>query len=90
MIVGRAFYFGCFMLDPARLLLLRNGEPVTLTPKSFDTLRFLIEHRERSYSVAFLIHVSSRRRAYGFFWSGVRTSSWMISRRPRRMNAPSM
>ena len=38
MIVGRAFYFGCFMLDPARLLLLRNGEPVTLTPKSFDTL----------------------------------------------------
>ena len=41
------FEFGSFALDPARRLFLRDGEPVPLTPKTFDTLLFLVEHRER-------------------------------------------
>ncbi len=39
------FEFGEFRVDTAkRLLLKRDGEPVPLTPKVFDTLLYLVEH----------------------------------------------
>ena len=39
------FEFGDFSVDASKRLLLRGGEPVQLTPKVFDTLLYLIEHR---------------------------------------------
>lgn len=39
--------FGSFQLDPAEHRLLRDGQPVPLTPKTFDLLVFLVEHRGR-------------------------------------------
>ncbi|MEO6213341.1 MAG: winged helix-turn-helix domain-containing protein [Vicinamibacterales bacterium] len=39
------YEFGNFRLDPSRRRLLRSGEPVALTPKVFDTLLYLVEHR---------------------------------------------
>jgi len=44
---SRYYEFGPFLLDPARRLLLRDGKPVSLTAKAFDTLLLLIENRER-------------------------------------------
>jgi DNA-binding winged helix-turn-helix (wHTH) protein len=40
-----AYEFADFHLDPAHRRLLRLGEPVPLTPKVFDTLLYLVEHR---------------------------------------------
>ena len=37
--------FGPFRLDPAERLLLRNGQPVSLTPKAFDILAYLVERQ---------------------------------------------
>jgi DNA-binding winged helix-turn-helix (wHTH) protein/TolB-like protein len=37
-------------LDPAEHLLLRDGEPVSLTPKAFDLLVHLVEHQGRLVS----------------------------------------
>jgi DNA-binding winged helix-turn-helix (wHTH) protein/TolB-like protein len=44
------FEFGPFRLDPSARELLRDGEPVHLTPRVFDTLAFLVEHRGRVLS----------------------------------------
>lgn len=41
------YEFSGFQLDPARLILLRDGEPVALTHKLFETLMFLVENRGR-------------------------------------------
>lgn len=42
------FYeFGSFRLDARRRLLLRENEPVSLTPKAFDTLLVLVQQRNR-------------------------------------------
>jgi DNA-binding winged helix-turn-helix (wHTH) protein/TolB-like protein/Tfp pilus assembly protein PilF len=42
----KQFYeFGPFRLDKVERQLLRNGGPVSLTPKAFDTLLFLVENR---------------------------------------------
>ncbi len=38
------YEFGPFRLDVAERLLLREGESVSLTPKSFDLLLALVEH----------------------------------------------
>jgi DNA-binding winged helix-turn-helix (wHTH) protein len=38
-----AYQFGTFRLDPAERLLLRGGQPVSLTPKAFDLLVYLAE-----------------------------------------------
>ena len=38
------FEFDSFRLDPAECLLLRDGEPVPLEPKVFETLLVLIRH----------------------------------------------
>ena len=49
------FAFGEFVLDIAVGELRRGGEPVRLQPRVFDTLRHLIEHRDRIVSKQELI-----------------------------------
>jgi len=44
------FEFGDFVLDPAERLLLFRGQPVRLTPKTFDLLVALVRHRGRLMS----------------------------------------
>ena len=39
--------FGLFRLDSAERLLLRDGQPVSLTPKAFDLLVYLVDHAGR-------------------------------------------
>jgi DNA-binding winged helix-turn-helix (wHTH) protein len=39
--------FGPFRLDPAERLLLRDGQPVPLTPKAFDLLLYLVDRPGR-------------------------------------------
>ena len=42
------FYeFGPFRVDAARQLLLRDGQPVPLTAKAFETLLVLVQHGEQ-------------------------------------------
>ena len=41
------YEFGPFRLDPAKRVLLRGEEPVSLTPKAFDTLLLLVRNRHR-------------------------------------------
>jgi DNA-binding winged helix-turn-helix (wHTH) protein/TolB-like protein/Flp pilus assembly protein TadD len=49
--MARDFYeFGPFRLDHAGRRLLRDGAPVVLTPKVFDTLLVLVEHHGQSLS----------------------------------------
>lgn len=40
------YEFGPFRLDPDKLLLLRDDQPVPLPPKAFETLLVLIQHSE--------------------------------------------
>ncbi len=48
---SRGFYeFGQFRMDPARKILLRDGEPVTLTSKAFEMLQVLIERSDKVVS----------------------------------------
>src|ERR1051325_1403882 len=42
------YEFGPFRLDPVKRRLLRDGEPVPLTPKAFDTLLALVEQSGRT------------------------------------------
>lgn len=42
--VRRVYEFGPFRLDSAERLLLRDGEPISVTPKVFDTLLVLVEN----------------------------------------------
>src|SRR5256885_181905 len=39
----RYFSFDCFRVDPTESVLLRDGKPVPLSPKVFDTLLALVE-----------------------------------------------
>src|SRR5215471_8522967 len=41
------FEFGPFVLDKARHLLTKQGNPVAVTPKTYDLLVTLVENRER-------------------------------------------
>jgi DNA-binding winged helix-turn-helix (wHTH) protein/tetratricopeptide (TPR) repeat protein len=43
-LVGHVYEFGPFRLVPSERLLLRDGEPVAVKPKAFDTLVILVEH----------------------------------------------
>ena len=45
--IDLSYEFGPFRLEPATRRLLREGEPLPLTPKAFDTLLFLVQNRER-------------------------------------------
>ena len=47
---GKQYEFGAFLLDPAEHLLMREGQPVTVTPKAFDLLAALVENRGRLMS----------------------------------------
>ncbi len=44
---GGVYVFGPFRLDPAEKTLWRDGRPVPLTPKAFDTLLILVEKSGR-------------------------------------------
>lgn len=41
------YAFGPFVVDPLKRSLLRDGTPVPLSPKVFDTLLYLVEHADR-------------------------------------------
>ena len=41
---NRFYEFGPFRVDTAKRMLLREGEPVSLSPKAFDTLLMLVQH----------------------------------------------
>lgn len=43
----RAYVFGSYRLDLAGQQLLRDGKPLPLKPKAYDTLLFLLQHRDR-------------------------------------------
>jgi DNA-binding winged helix-turn-helix (wHTH) protein/TolB-like protein len=49
------YEFPPFVLDTTRRLLLREAQPVTLTPKTYDALRVLVESRGRFLSKAELL-----------------------------------
>jgi Tol biopolymer transport system component/DNA-binding winged helix-turn-helix (wHTH) protein len=53
---GPVYYeFGGMRLDPTERLLLRDGQPVSLTPKAFDLLVYLVEHHGRLVEKSTLI-----------------------------------
>src|SRR5439155_12775338 len=43
---GHVYEFGDFHLDAAKRLLWRDGVPVPLTPRVFETLLFMVEHHD--------------------------------------------
>lgn len=43
--ISHLYEFGIFRLDPSQRLLLRNGTPVSITPKAFHLLTMLVEQR---------------------------------------------
>jgi DNA-binding winged helix-turn-helix (wHTH) protein len=43
--IDQFFRFGDFTVDTDQKILLRQGKPLPLTPKVFDTLLVLIENR---------------------------------------------
>jgi DNA-binding winged helix-turn-helix (wHTH) protein/dipeptidyl aminopeptidase/acylaminoacyl peptidase len=45
--IDLSYEFGPFRLEPATRRLLREGEPLPLTPKAFDTLLLLVQNAER-------------------------------------------
>ncbi len=53
----RAYLFGPYRLERPTRRLLRDGEPVSLTPKAFDTLLALIERRDRVVDKAELMRL---------------------------------
>jgi TolB-like protein/DNA-binding winged helix-turn-helix (wHTH) protein len=46
MVANNLYEFGSYRLDPAERRLLRDGEPVALTPKSFDLLVLLVQNSD--------------------------------------------
>jgi DNA-binding winged helix-turn-helix (wHTH) protein/tetratricopeptide (TPR) repeat protein len=48
--LSNLYEFGSFRLDPRKRVLLRDGAPVSLTPKALETLVVLVENRERVLS----------------------------------------
>jgi DNA-binding winged helix-turn-helix (wHTH) protein/TolB-like protein/Tfp pilus assembly protein PilF len=52
---GRVFAFGPYRLEVGLSRLLRDGQPVALTPKAFDVLLTLIERRDRAVDKAELM-----------------------------------
>ena len=49
-VAGVSYTFGPYRLDPQQATLFREGEPIPLTPKVFDTLRVLVENAGRLLS----------------------------------------
>jgi DNA-binding winged helix-turn-helix (wHTH) protein len=52
---ARIYEFGPFLFDTGAHRLLKENTPVSLTPKSFDLLRILIENRGRAMSKSELL-----------------------------------
>jgi DNA-binding winged helix-turn-helix (wHTH) protein len=52
----RIYSFDDFILDLDRGCLLRNGKEVKLRPKSFEVLKYLVEHHSRLVSKSDLMH----------------------------------
>lgn len=48
--INHFYEFGPFRVDAGRQLLLRDGQPVSLTPKTFQTLLVLLQHSEQMVS----------------------------------------
>ena len=48
--IGTVYEFGSFRLDTAKRLLTRDGEHLTLPPKTFDLLLLLVESRGRVFA----------------------------------------
>src|SRR5688572_15891557 len=55
--VPRAYEFGPYRLELPTHRVVRNGEPVPLTPKAFDTLLALVERRDRVVDKAELMRL---------------------------------
>ena len=53
----RAYEFGAFRLEPAERQLRRDGRPVPLTPKAFDTLQVLVGSGGRAVSKDELMNI---------------------------------
>src|SRR6266446_6426512 len=45
--MSKSYRFGQFVLDPGRRTLSRADSPVSLTPKAFDVLLFLVQNPNR-------------------------------------------
>jgi DNA-binding winged helix-turn-helix (wHTH) protein/tetratricopeptide (TPR) repeat protein len=79
------FSFGEFELDLRLSVLRRGGETVRLQPKVFDTVRYLIEHRDRVVSKAELLSA---------VWNGQRLSGvtvpWSIRQARRALGQQSV
>ena len=54
---SRLYEFGPFRLLPAERRLLRDGQPVPLTPKAFDTLQVLVENSGHLLDKETLLHL---------------------------------
>jgi len=54
--MGSVYSFGRFALDVSNRSLMRDGQEVALRPKSFETLLYLMEHRDRLVSKAELLN----------------------------------
>jgi DNA-binding winged helix-turn-helix (wHTH) protein/tetratricopeptide (TPR) repeat protein len=57
MVAPRAYEFGPYRLETESRRLLRSGEPISLTPKAFDTLLALVERRNRVVEKAELMNI---------------------------------
>jgi eukaryotic-like serine/threonine-protein kinase len=57
MVATRAYEFGPYRLETGSRRLLRSGEPVSLTPKAFETLLALVERRDRVVEKAELMKI---------------------------------
>ena len=79
--------FGPFRLDTVERLLLRAGQPVSLTPKAFDLLIYLVERHGRLITKTELLRavwpdtfveeptLLTRYRRFAEPWATVRTAS---------------
>jgi hypothetical protein len=54
--VSGLYEFGPFRLDPEQRILTREHQALTLAPKTFDLLTFLVEHQGRVLSKQELMH----------------------------------
>src|SRR6266478_2948467 len=54
--MSKSYRFGQFVLDPGRRTLSRADSPVSLTPKAFDVLLFLVQNPNRLVTKEELLH----------------------------------
>src|SRR5947209_16356816 len=58
----RYYSFDCFRVDPTERVLLRDGKPISLSPKVFDTLLALVERSG---------HIVSKDQLFEIVWPDV-------------------